>query len=158
MPVVTMPKRRSGFTIHEIAVVLVIAGVAAALTLPKMLSAVPRANVRSARYGFGALAARTRAVAVSRGCRATLNFTTGAAGKVWVTACKVSGTGTLDTIGKVVPFSSRYSVTVTSSQSALQYDPRGISVGYQSATVVFTATTGGIKDSAMINKLGKVVR
>jgi prepilin-type N-terminal cleavage/methylation domain-containing protein len=156
MPVVQQPTRRSGFTIHEIVVVMVIAGIAAALTMPKMLSAVPKTNVRSARYGFDALAARAHAVAVHRGCKATLNFTTGAAGRVWVTACKVSGTG-IDTVGRVERLAARYGVTMTSSQSSVQYDPRGISVGYQSATVLFTST-GSSKDSAMINKLGKVVR
>jgi Tfp pilus assembly protein FimT len=157
MPVLRKSPRRSGFTTHEIIVVMVIVGIATALTLPSMASAVPKTNLRSARNGFGALAVRARSAAVQRGCKATLNFTTGPAGKVWVTACKVSGTGT-DTIGQVQRFASRFGVSMSSSQSSVQYDPRGISVAYQSATVVFTANTGGKKDSSMINKLGRVMR
>ena len=157
MPVLRTSPRRSGFTTHELIMVLVVVGVATAITLPKMVTALPKTNLRSARNGFGALAVRARSAAVQRGCKATLNFTTGSAGRVWVTAGKVSGTG-IDTLGQVQQLATRFGVTMTSSQSSVQYDPRGISVAYQSATVVFTANTGGAKDSSMINKLGRVTR
>jgi hypothetical protein len=64
----------------------------------------------------------------------------------------------VDTVGQVERLAARYGVSISSSQSAVQFDGRGLSVGYQSATVVFTASTGGSKDSSMINKLGKLVR
>jgi prepilin-type N-terminal cleavage/methylation domain-containing protein len=149
--------RRSGFTLLEVAIVLVIVGIVMVFTVPKIHSSLEKTNVRSARVGFGALAAQARAVAVQRGCTSTLNFTTGSAGKVWVTACKVSGVGTVDTVGTIEPLALRYGVSLSSSQSSVRYDPRGLSVAYQSATVVFTASSG-TKDSAMVNKFGKVVR
>jgi prepilin-type N-terminal cleavage/methylation domain-containing protein len=150
--------KRSGFTLLEVAIVLIIVGLVMAFTLPRIHTALEKTNVRSARVGFGSLAARARAVAVQRGCVSTLNFSTGSAGKVWVTACKVSGVGAVDTVGTIEPLAVRYGVTVSSSQSTVQYDPRGLTVGYQAATVVFTANSSGTKDSAMINKYGKVVR
>ena len=140
----------------EMIIVLVIMGLVIAMTLPKIHGVLQKTNVRSARIAFGALASKARAVAVQRGCTATLNFTTGSAGNVWVTACKVTGSGT-DTVGTVNPLATRFGTSISSSSSAVQYDPRGISVGNTSYTVVFTASTGD-KDSAMINPLGRVTR
>jgi prepilin-type N-terminal cleavage/methylation domain-containing protein len=149
--------RRSGFTMLEMAIVLVIVGLVMAFTVPKIHAALDKTNVRSARVGFNSLAALARAVAIQRRCTSTLNFTTGSAGKVWVTACKVTGAG-VDTVGKVEPLASRYAVSLGSSQSSVQYLPRGVTLGYQRATVVFTANSSGTKDSTIINQVGKVVR
>jgi prepilin-type N-terminal cleavage/methylation domain-containing protein len=150
--------KRLGFTLMEILMVLVVVGLIVAMTLPKIHSALQKTNVRSARIAFGSFAALTRAAAVQRGCVATLNFTTGSAGKVWVTACRVSGSGAVDTIGSVEPLATRYGVSMSSSGASLRYDPRGLSIGYQTLAVTFTPTAGGQADSVMINQLGKVVR
>jgi len=145
-----------GFTMLEVIIVLVIMGLVVAFTLPRIHGALAKTNVRSARVAFGAFASRARATAIQRGCKATLNYSTGSAGKVWITACKLTGSGT-DTVGTIEPLAARYGTSMSSSTSSLQYDPRGLSVGYTTVTVVFTATTGD-KDSSMINQLGKVTR
>jgi prepilin-type N-terminal cleavage/methylation domain-containing protein len=148
---------RSGFTLLELVIVVVMMGAVMAIALPTARSVLDKTNVRSARVAFGAQAALARSVAIQRRCTTTLNFTTGAAGKVWVTTCKVSGTGR-DTVGTVDPLASRFGVSIGASLSFLQYSPRGVSVGYQGAVVRFTATSGGgAQDSSVINPVGKVV-
>jgi prepilin-type N-terminal cleavage/methylation domain-containing protein len=149
--------KRKGFTIVELVMTIVVLGMIIAIALPKLRQAWLNFNVRSARLAFDAVAERARTAAVHRGCVSTLNITTGSAGAVWVTACPVSGSATSDTVGAIEPLATRYGVTMTPSRSSLQYDPRGVSVGNLSVTVVFTGA-GSRTDSAMINQLGKVVR
>jgi prepilin-type N-terminal cleavage/methylation domain-containing protein len=149
--------RHSGFTLTEMMIVLVVVGVATAFGMPKISNLVYKTNARGARVAFANLAVKARSAAVQRGCTATLSFTTGAAGRVWVTVCKVGATGT-DTLGGVEPLATRFGVSLSSTGSAVQYSPRGISMGYQALTMVFTATGGQNKDSTMLNQFGKVVR
>ena len=150
--------KRLGFTLVEMALVLVISGMIMAIALPKLHPAWINLNVRSARISFDAVAARARSAAVQRGCVSTLNLTTGSAGKVWATACPVSGSGTVDTVGAIEPLAARYGVSLSSTTTSFKYDPRGVKVGAGTVTVLFTAAAGGKTDSAMINVLGKVVR
>jgi prepilin-type N-terminal cleavage/methylation domain-containing protein len=150
---------RSGFTFLELLIVLTIMGVMTAMSLPKIFNVIHQTSARSARVGFGTLVVTARSVAVQRGCTATLHFTTGSAGLVWVTACKSASQSGIDTVGVVDQLATRFGVSIASSSSSLQFDSRGISIGYQPLTVVFTATSGGgtYKDSTVINQLGKVV-
>jgi prepilin-type N-terminal cleavage/methylation domain-containing protein len=148
-----------GVTFLELVIVLTIMGVISAMTLPKIFNVIYQTNARSARVAFGTLVVTARSVAVQRGCTATLHFTTGSAGTVWVTACKSGGQSGVDTVGGVDKLSARFGVAISSSGSSLQFDPRGISIGYLPLTVVFTSAVGGgtYKDSTVINQLGKVV-
>lgn len=147
---------QSGFTLVEMVVVLIVAGMLASFSLPRLYSAVYQTNARSARVVFANLAAKARAVAVQRGCLATLNFTSGSKGAVWVTSCKLSGSG-VDTVGPVERLSDQFGVTVSSAASSIQYDPRGLSTTYQTVSVVFTAA-GNYRDSTLINPFGMVLR
>jgi prepilin-type N-terminal cleavage/methylation domain-containing protein len=149
---------RSGFTLVEVIIVLFVVGLVATIGLPKVSTMRDRANVRGARAGFGNLAVKARGAAVQRGCTASLNFTTGTTGRVWVTVCRLGAAGT-DTVGTVEPLASRFGVSMSSSSaSPVQFNPRGMSIGFQATKVVFTSTTGGYKDSTMLNQVGKVVR
>ena len=150
--------KRSGFSLLELTMVLVLSGMALAIALPRLHNSWVNFNVRSAHVAFDAVAARARAAAIHRGCVSTLNLTTGSTGKVWVTACPASGSATMDTVGPIESLGARYSVSLSSGQTSFKYDPRGVTVGGVTITVLFTATDGGKTDSAMINRLGKVVR
>jgi prepilin-type N-terminal cleavage/methylation domain-containing protein len=151
--------RAAGFTLIEALIVMVVVGMITAFTLPRIRSALYATNARSARVAFGTLAAKARSAARQRGCTATLNVTGGATGRVWVTVCKVSSAGT-DTLGVIDPLAQRFNISISATSGALQFDPRGLSVGYLPLTVRFTSTAGGstVTDSAMINQLGKVTR
>lgn len=147
--------RQSGFTLVESVIVLVCMGVLSSLAFPRVRAAMEQTSVRSARAAVGTLAAKARAVAVQRGCRSVLHFTSGADGTAWVTTCKISGAG-LDTLDGVERIASRFNVVLTSSRDSVQYDSRGLNADYQLTTV--RLATGAIQDSLMINQVGKVVR
>ncbi|HET7790455.1 MAG TPA: GspH/FimT family pseudopilin [Gemmatimonadales bacterium] len=142
-----------GFTFIEMLIVFIIVGLIAAFGLPSIRNAIQSSNVRSARAEMGTLAAKARAIAVARGCVDTLHVSSGTAGTAWITSCKVTGAG-LDTVGGVEFDASRWNVSVTPSRTNYIYDPRGIMVGYQAGTIVFTYGTS--HDSVTINAVGKV--
>lgn len=149
-----MRLRRNGFTFIEILIVMIIIGVVAAFGVPRLRNSLQKQNVRSARAATSTLVSKARAAAVQRGCRTTLQVRTD--GRVWVTACRTTGAGGLDTLGGIEPLGGRYSVTVTPSRDSVQFDPRGLLVGGLTLTVRFTSS--GATDSIFVNQVGKVVR
>lgn len=151
---------KRGFTFIEIMIVMVIIGIIASFGIPRIRDAVIKTNIHSARVGFSLLAVTARQAAVARGCRGVLHITNGTSGMVWVTVCKLTATGnvgtSVDTIGVPTGLASRYGVSIASTVDSIQYDPRGISIGYTQAIVRFTASGTTAKDSAVINAIGKV--
>jgi prepilin-type N-terminal cleavage/methylation domain-containing protein len=144
-----------GFSFIEMLIVFIIVGILAAFGIPRLLSSAQKANLRGAKVAVGTLVAKARAAAVARGCNATVIFTSGATGTVSISVCKVDGSGT-EVLGGVDSVAARYNVTMTPAGSSLQFDPRGLSVGYTSMTV--RLSNASATDSVMINALGKVVR
>ena len=124
----------------------------AALGIPRIRGAVQKQNVRSARVAIVAHVVKARHAAVQRGCRATVHLRS--SGAVWVTACRTAGAG-LDTLGGVDDLYERYGVTLSATRDSMQFDPRGLSLGNQSATVSFRNTLAA--DSIRINAVGRVV-
>ena len=147
---------RAGFTTIELVMVVIIIGVIATVAFPRIRGALEGQNVRSARAAGTTFVATARAAAVQRGCRGTLHMR--ADGRMWVTVCTVTpGVGkTLDTLGPVEPVGERYSVTVAPSRDSVAFDARGLKSGFERVTVVFA--TSNVRDSLVVNELGKVVR
>ena len=148
-----MPGRNHGFTIIEMIWVIVLMGLLGLLGVPRIRDALQKQSVRSARVAGTALVVKARAAAVQRGCRATVHMRSD--GRMWVTSCRTVGAG-LDTVGTVDDLYDRFGVTMTPTRDSVQYDPRGLSVGNQSATIRFVRLEKS--DSFMINAVGKVVR
>ena len=146
-------RRNSGFTIIELLWVIVLMGLMAALGIPRIRDAVQKQNVRSARVAAIAHVVTARNVAVQRGCRATVHLRS--TGAIWVTACQISAAG-LDTLGGVDNLRDRYGVTLSSTRDSVQFDPRGLSLGNQSATVRFSNALAA--DSITINAVGRVAQ
>jgi prepilin-type N-terminal cleavage/methylation domain-containing protein len=151
--------RQRGFTFIEVMVVMIIIGVIAAFGIPRFRTTILKQNVRSTRVAISSAAAKARASAVQRGCRAFLHFSSGSSGKLWVTVCSVNATK-LDTLGGVDPLASRLNVTITATQDSIIYLPSGISRDYVNTVVRIVAGSppNAITDSALINQVGKVVR
>ncbi len=148
-----MDKR--GFSFIEILVVMILIGVLAVIGIPRLRGVVESNNVRGARVAVSTLVAKGRAAAVQRGCRATLHFTSGTNGTVWLTVCKVNANG-LDTLGGVEYLAARFNVTFTATRDSVSFDPRGINTNYVMTTLRLNSNT--VQDSVMINQVGKVVR
>lgn len=150
---------RTGFTLLEVMLVVVIIGVIAMVGLPRIKNAIQKTNARSARVAAGTYVATARQAAIQRGCRGVVHFSA-SAGTVWVTVCPrmtTTGSGTIDTLGMVSMLAKMYSVTMSQTLDSVQFDPRGLSLTATQSSVAFTATDG-TRDSILINRLGKVVR
>lgn len=143
-----------GFTIIELMTVMVIAGILFLFGFPRLRDSLQKSNVRSAKAGMATLVAKARAAAVARGCTSTMNLSA-SNGTVSISVCALSGGGTV-LLGGVDSLAARYKVVMNPSATTLQFDPRGLSVGFTGMTVRFTSGTA--VDSVVVNPLGKVVR
>jgi prepilin-type N-terminal cleavage/methylation domain-containing protein len=148
--------RTRGFTFIEVLIVMVLIGIIAALGIPRIRDAIQKNNVHGARAALGTLVAKARGVAVQRGCKSAVHFTSGTAGTVWITACKVSNSALTDTLGGVEELAARYSVTLTAGADSVTFMPNGVSP--DNTLTVLRVSSSGITDSVMINQVGKVVR
>jgi prepilin-type N-terminal cleavage/methylation domain-containing protein len=152
---------RRGFSMIEMLLVMVIIGIVGLIGLPRMRDTVDQANVRAARSHLANMVSTARSVAVSRGCPATFNLTTGAAGTVWITACQTSNVGAggaTETVGQVEPLAARYSVTITSTLNTFVFDRRGIRTDFNLTTIRVQSTRNAARiDSIQVNQVGKVI-
>jgi prepilin-type N-terminal cleavage/methylation domain-containing protein len=152
---------RRGFSLMEMLVVIVIIGLSSLIAIPRLRSAVDRANVRGARGEIGDLISKARATAVARGCTATFNVTTGTTGKAWVTSCLVGTVGAvgavIDTVWIVDSLASRFKVNITSDVASIAFDRRGLRTNYVLSTIRAQSTTSTVIDSIQVNQVGKVV-
>jgi len=148
--------RTRGFTFIEVLIVMVLIGIIAALGIPRIRDAIQKNNVRGARAALGTLVAKARGAAVQRGCRSAIHFTSGTAGTVWITACKVSNSALTDTLGGVEQLAVRYNLTLTAGADSVTFMPNGVSP--DNTLTVLRVSSNGITDSVMVNQVGKVVR
>ena len=138
--------RRSGFTLIELMIVIVIMGIMLMIATPKVRDWSDGAAARSARTSATALLASARAAAIQNNqvTRAQFNGTEGAAVIV----------ATNDTVARV-SFDDQYGVTMSPSSWWVQYDPRGI--GAASATsVTATFSRSGKSSSLTVSGYGRV--
>ena len=145
-----------GFSTIELAIVMILIGLIAAMAFPRIRGALEQQNVRSARAAAQTFVAKARAAAVQRGCRGTVHMPSD--GRVWVTVCTTTPAAgrTLDTLGPIEPLGSRYNVQVAPSRDSIAFDARGMKVNFERVVVAFR--NGAIQDSLVVNEVGKVVR
>ena len=143
--------RRNGFTLVEIMVVVVVAGLMTLIGFPKIRAALVRSEVRAAASQVAATYASARANAIQTNRATTLNY---AGNRVWITT--VLPGGVLDTIGVVRHLDAAYGVTLstTPADATITIDPRGIANG----PAKFTITRAGVRDSVKIGNYGSVIR
>jgi len=148
--------RTKGFSTIELAIVIVLIGIMAAMAFPRIKNALENQNVRSARAAAQTFVVKARAAAVQRGCRGVAHMP--ADGRVWVTVCTTTPVAgrTLDTLGPIELLGTRYSVYVTPTADSIAYDARGMKIGFQRVVVAFRNSS--TQDSLVVNEVGKVVR
>ena len=154
--------KRSGFSLVEMVLVIVVIGLASMIAIPRLRDVTDRANVRGARGELMDLVTKARATAVARGCTATFNMTTGTAAKAWVTTCKTTDVGVagaaLDTVWIVDSLAVRWKVNITSDVATVTFDRRGLrTLPYVTSTMRAQSTTSSVIDSIQINPVGKVL-
>lgn len=151
-----MRKLRSGFTLIEVLLVIVLVGIMMTVAIPYLRTSSSKTNVRGAADTIARLYGTARATSIQRGKMAwlVLNHT---ASTVMVIAKQVGATG-IDTIVKPDNLAKRYSVSFTDSNDSLVFTPRGIGANLTPTTVIITSSMQGIVDTVVIYPTGKIKR
>jgi len=151
--------RNRGFTLTELIVVLILAGVAMAIVSPSLGRAFRRTGVRAAVDEFASTHSLARAAAVRYGRVAELHIDAGN-GRFWVEVDTSTAGGVKDTVG-VVKYVSSHGVSVTSNRTILCFDGRGLPTtrgSCQAADATLVFSSGGRTDSVTVSALGRVFR
>lgn len=143
---------RRGFTLIEVMIVIVVAGLLFMIGLPRLRDAVVRNNVYQSRVAVSGLYARARAASIEQGRmgylaisgnRVTVLLRIAPAGAAWA-----------DTVGVVEDLNARYGVTVTASDDTIRFDPRGF--GLNGVTESIAVSRDGIADTVFISAFGRI--
>jgi prepilin-type N-terminal cleavage/methylation domain-containing protein len=136
---------RRGFSLLELIVVVVIAGIIVALGLPRLTNARDAAGARGAVEDIGALFAVARQEAIAR--RATVTVRIDTAGRA--VELRVGGARLLRrALGET------YGVSLGTNRDSTVYDPRGIGFGLSNVTIV--VRRGAMVDTLTMSRLGRV--
>ena len=151
--------RRSGFTLVEILLVVVIMGVMTLMAYPRANSAMVKSNLRGGRTRVVNMLSTARAAATQGG--RTMAYVKFNGNNAVVTATPRRnlpiGANTEDTLGIVVNLSTVYGATLTAGAAQIAFDPRGIASGVSSG-VQLKLTHGSYADSVYIDMLGRVTK
>jgi prepilin-type N-terminal cleavage/methylation domain-containing protein len=150
-------KRRFGYTLAEVLIVISIIGIITAISVPKFAAAKNQAQLTGAmtRFSRGIMAARQ--AAIQRGKVAYFKHSNN---KFWVI---VDTTGNLtDSIVITAPYniSTEYGVAITSpgGVTSIQYDPRGVATQPTKRVFAFKHSVSNTVDSLCVSRLGNTVR
>ena len=155
-------KSRTGFTVVETMIVVVIAGLVVLLGFPKLRQAIAQSNVRGARTTVVNMLARARAGAMQTNRQTWLKVESNTA-IVLARPRRLPGVGTADTLGAIQNLSTQYGVTVTSSRTAgspdsIQFDPRGLASGFAAEGVTITVAKGPHSNQIKVDMLGRITQ
>jgi prepilin-type N-terminal cleavage/methylation domain-containing protein len=139
---------RRGFTLIEMAIVLVVIGILAGLAAPRLAGYVDRLAVRRAEDETAAFFNRARITAVYRAARLRVSFGSDSLLAV--------AEGASDSIVWRVPGPARYGVGLTASRPEVRLYPNGMGLGAANTKLVFRR--GEAADSLTISRLGRLKR
>ncbi|HEX2208600.1 MAG TPA: GspH/FimT family pseudopilin [Longimicrobium sp.] len=143
---------RGGYTLAELLTVIVIAGIMAAIAVPRLSNVLRHYSSRSALSQVMADLALARTQAVREGRTVSLRVTGSGTYQVTVD----NGTAILRTLKTVDVSGSQRNVTVTPSDAIVSFDTRGmLRTGSAGRLIV---TRGGMSDSVSISAVGRVYR
>jgi prepilin-type N-terminal cleavage/methylation domain-containing protein len=139
---------RRGFTLIEMAIVLVVVGVMTALAAPRIAGYVDQLAVKRAEAETAAFYNRVRIAAVYRAARVRIGFS----GDSLVAVAE----GASDSIVGNIRGPTRFGVTLTASRPEIRLYPNGLGLGAANTKLVFRR--GGAADSLTISRLGRIRR
>jgi prepilin-type N-terminal cleavage/methylation domain-containing protein len=149
-------KRKNGFTLVEMLIVVVLIGAVLLIGWPKVANGLAKTNLRSSRTTVANMFAKARAFAMQSNRRTSINFN---GNNVVITASPrtvLDGVSTVDSIGGVEKLSEAYGVSMTASVASVAFDPRGF--GSLGATQKFVVARNSKRDSVMVDGLGRVIK
>ena len=142
-------RTRRGFTLLEVAIVIVLMGVIGGYAAPKLFQARMRASTRSAAEAVVSQVARTRVIASRRRI----------ATRVVLTSTTVRALGTVNGVEQeILPtlnLSTEYNATLTSGQNEVRFDTRGFATGLTTHVEVRT-NQGSTSSKLCISRYGNV--
>lgn len=146
--------RRSGFTLVEMLLVVVLLGLFSAIAYPRMKAPVARLSVRSARQQASEMLVVARSAAVQSGAETRFIRS----GNVLRTVMDSSGTWITIAAGDLY---ATHGVTVAMTgllpKDTIRFDARGVAIGLTGTqTITFTNSTAA--DSVCVLRVGKVAR
>jgi Tfp pilus assembly protein FimT len=140
-------QNRSGTTVVELVVVMIVVGALAAIALPRFRRAADRFATRAAIQEAGSLFSFARRSAITR--RSTVGVITDTA----------SGTIIVRSGGTELARRSlreRYGVRLRTTRDSMSYDPRGL--GYGAANLTIIARRGQGAETLSVSRLGRTRR
>ena len=150
-----LPRPRSGFTLIEALVVVVVLGLMSMIAFPKISSAMVKTDLRSARTTMINLVATARAASVQSN-RVTWIKREGNSAYVAATP-RVDGAVGADTVGSVHSLGGSYGVTMSGADS-IQFDPRGFGAWAGGGSTSITLSRSGHSETITIDGLGRVTK
>ena len=139
---------RRGFTLIEMAIVLVVIGVMIGLAAPRIAGYVDWLAVRRAEGETAAFYSRVRIAAVYRAVRVRIGFT----GDSLIAVAE----GAIDSIVGHIAGPTQYGVALTASRAEIRIYPNGLGLGAANTKLVFRR--GNAADSLTISRLGRLRR
>jgi type IV fimbrial biogenesis protein FimT len=154
---VAWSRRRHGYTLAEVLIVISIIGIITAISVPKFAAAKNQAQLTGAmtRFTRGVMAARQ--AAIQRGKTAYFKHSNS---KFWVI---VDTTGSLtDSVVITAHYNlaEEYGVSITApgGVTSIQYDPRGVATQASRQIFAFKHTVSSTVDSLCVSRLGNTIR
>jgi prepilin-type N-terminal cleavage/methylation domain-containing protein len=151
-------RSRSGFTLIEMLIVVVILGLIVLFGYPKVGAAMAKTDLRSARTTVINLVATARAASVQTNRRTWIKFQ-GNQAYVLARPRQKAGAGTADTVGTVQNLSAQYGVTLATGADpdSIQFDPRGFGANLGLGVTV-TLSRNGHAETVTLDGLGRVIK
>lgn len=153
--------RRSGFTLVETLIAVIIVSILSLMAFPRVNSAMSKSNVRGARTRLVNMLASARAAATQGSRTAAYVRFNGNTAVVTASPRRVApiGANTEDTLGTAVNLNTVYGATLaTSGITAITYDPRGLAIGFSSGGQYIKVSKSSYADSIKIDQLGRVTK
>jgi prepilin-type N-terminal cleavage/methylation domain-containing protein len=144
--------RRSGYTLVETLVVVVVMGLVTLIALPSLQNAWAHTSVLSAKSKVTTLFYRARGTAIESSRTAILVVN---GGNAYVVARpRLTGAGLYDTITPVENVYTQFQVNLTSDADSIRVSPTGL--GLNAANLVLRK--GSYADTMSINQYGRILK
>ena len=150
--------RRSGFTLVETLIAVIIVSVMSLMAYPRVNRAMIKSDLRGGKTRLVNMASTARAAAAAGGRSVSYLKFNGNTAFVTASPRRAAGNGTEDTLGAVVNVSTTYNATLaTNGIAMITYDPRGMASGFTGGTWI-KLSHGSYSDSLRIDQLGRVTK